>query len=202
MDGPRYIAFFVMVMPVTHFLTHVEHEYEVSNAINEALTDDFYEGIETFGTVANYANFWSWAKQGLLPAVFTDTHLIGGSNLVFGAIRFRQIRVKPDSCSVSAADSYGISGAISPCYAANVDGDTQQTTPFGPNGRYTYTGSGLSSIKSRFNQFSDDGYYTDIPITSTLAEATAAVQQLIDDNWLSSPTRVAAERTSQAAREV
>ena len=146
-----------------------------------------FSGIETYHTIANYENFWSWVQLGLLPVVYADDRLIAGSNRVFGAIRLRQLRVTADSCDTS--DAYGLE-TIVPCYAGTYSSSTKDTAAFGPAGRYTFNTSGISMAESRYNEFGTEGYITDLSISGhNLSSARAAVQQLIDDKWLSTPTR-------------
>eukprot|EP00656_Telonema_subtile_P051863 TRINITY_DN7080_c0_g1_i2.p1 TRINITY_DN7080_c0_g1~~TRINITY_DN7080_c0_g1_i2.p1 ORF type:complete len:569 (-),score=160.00 TRINITY_DN7080_c0_g1_i2:25-1731(-) len=184
----RYLVFLALLFLVMAFSMRITEAYTVSLAIRETLTEDYYSGIETFETVANYDNFWSWVQLGLIPATFTTDKLIGGSNLLFGAVRFRQQRVRANSCDTP--NHFGITSTTSPCYAGSLTDSTRDTAAFGPSGEYTYIASGLSTVQGRYGRSGDGGYVVDIPLSSTAAEAQAVVTTLMSNSWLSSPSRL------------
>lgn len=107
-------------------------------------------------------------------------------NKLIGALRLRQQRVRNDSC-VTLLHQYGVPKDTldydTNCYGG-FGGDTFDTKPFGPNGRFVYktcdeAGGGFRYWgKKTYNGYGCDGYTEIIPFSWTEEQAAEYLAQL------------------------
>ena len=119
--------------------------YQMNNALEGYMLGD------SFSAVSDDASFWDYIQSTLVPAVFPDNatapdgYLLNynrmiGELIVFffsytfskGAIRFRQFRVKPNSCTIRGLYKSESSTCFSPTFSAY----TSDKSPYGPDNQY------------------------------------------------------------------
>eukprot|EP00002_Diphylleia_rotans_P032601 TRINITY_DN6860_c0_g1_i1.p1 TRINITY_DN6860_c0_g1~~TRINITY_DN6860_c0_g1_i1.p1 ORF type:complete len:759 (+),score=130.64 TRINITY_DN6860_c0_g1_i1:53-2329(+) len=143
-----------------------------------------------FSDIESVEEFWQWAQGPLTMAVneaLQNDGYLSRYNRFIGRIRFRQVRVKNDSCNIYSNYDQVIDG----CYA-EYGQSTKDTAPYGPGLKFVYkTQSQLKSTgdvgRLVFNRFYDGaGYAVDVPVD---ANFTSSLQELIDDRWIDVQTR-------------
>jgi len=116
-----------------------------------------------------------------------DSDYIQYNNRMIGGIRLRQLRVRNDSCTIPPY----FKSVTNFCYNEDYSDSTKDTSPFGPNNKYTYTTAAESGSATLWGYvggwYEGGGYIVDIPLGSN---ATQIVDQLVEDEWWDRGTRV------------
>ena len=95
----------------------------------------------------------------------------------------RQLRVKPNSCSLIAP----YRGVISECYGDYSEGQ-KDTDPFGPNDMYQYTSGNDGAVyQGRISYYDSGGYIFDL--TPNYTQAYREMLDLEKNLWLDLHTR-------------
>lgn len=199
-----HVLFFAIFVAILFMQRSVSSSYNINASIATALTTqqiDFnlQPFSKTFFDIAQWEDFRDYLRGCFVPGV-TAMQDYSGRNLtefelwnvqyvnqVVGSIRFRQMRVKNDSCHLSSQ----YRGVADSCYSQYYDSSSKATEPFGPpynTTKYQYVkDAGGVELYGHIRGFWDtSGYVVDIPMDENFG---ARVQELIDDDWWGAPTR-------------
>eukprot|EP01065_Artemidia_motanka_P001736 TRINITY_DN10807_c2_g1_i1.p1 TRINITY_DN10807_c2_g1~~TRINITY_DN10807_c2_g1_i1.p1 ORF type:complete len:1310 (+),score=382.01 TRINITY_DN10807_c2_g1_i1:78-3932(+) len=130
-DFLKYIPFLVMFsffflgIPGTDAFRDVTNQYYVVGVLKDKLMGNWFPSshIEKYFTDTAHAGDWfTWASQVMVPNIWRcdkpDTNFkylsAQGQNYLLGALRFRSLRVKNDSCAANGKIFTDVSGV--PCW--------------------------------------------------------------------------------------
>jgi polycystin 2 len=199
-----HVCFFGIFVAILFMQRAVSTSYNINSSIATALITQQIDASlqpfpKTYLDVGQWDEFRDYLMGCFVPGV-TAMEDYSGRNLssyelwnvqyvnqVVGSIRFRQMRVKNDSCGLTGQ----FKGVANACYSEFYDSSSKETEPFGPaynRTKYQYTkDSGGVELYGHIRGFWDaSGYVVDIPMNENFS---AAVQELIDDDWWGAPTR-------------
>ncbi|XP_049710992.1 polycystic kidney disease 2-like 1 protein [Elephas maximus indicus] len=194
-----YIVFLVDICLLTYGMTS-SSAYYYTKVMSELFLHTPSDTGVSFQTISSMADFWDFAQGPLLDSLYwtkwyNNQSLGRGShsfiyyeNLLLGAPRLRQLRVRNDSCVVHE----DFREDILSCYDV-YSLDKEDQLPFGPlNGTaWTYHSQdelGGSSHWGRLTSYSGGGYYLDL-LGSRQASAET-LRDLQEGLWLDRGTRV------------
>nr|XP_034376223.1 polycystic kidney disease 2-like 1 protein [Arvicanthis niloticus] len=194
-----YIVFLVDVCLLTYGMTSSSAYYYTKVMSELFLQTPSHSGV-SFQTISSMSDFWDFAQGPLLDSLYwtkwyNNQSLGHGShsfiyyeNLLLGAPRLRQLRVRNDSCVVHEDFREDILN----CYDV-YSPDKEDQLPFGPlNGTaWTYHSQnelGGSSHWGKLTSYSGGGYYLDLP--GSRQASAEALQGLQEGLWLDRGTRV------------
>jgi len=208
-----YTFYLFLVLVIYYIGTDASHVYDLETiAPKLARVED-----DEWGQMHTLEEFWTWMQTKLLPQFyqedlysildadltpigtrsFPDSDTLGPVhmyryNLIVGAMRIQQKRVKANDCSIPAV-SYR---AGDHCYT-ELSSDTQQEGPWvGPSSGINYSfssdnvGTWWGTIPGQWASYGPGGYNFDFTPNQTTAEWTAQHNQQKNDIWLSYPTRM------------
>ncbi|XP_012873128.1 PREDICTED: polycystic kidney disease 2-like 1 protein [Dipodomys ordii] len=194
-----YIVFLVDICLLTYGMTS-SSAYYYTKVMSELFLHTPSETGVSFQTISSMADFWDFAQGPLLDSLYwtkwyNNQSLGHGShsfiyyeNLLLGAPRLRQLRVRNDSCVVHEdfrEDIFSCYDVYSP--------DKEEQLPFGSvNGTaWTYHSQDElegSSHWGRLTSYSGGGYYLDLP--GSRQASAEALRDLQEGLWLDRGTRV------------
>nr|XP_045012360.1 polycystic kidney disease 2-like 1 protein isoform X3 [Jaculus jaculus] len=194
-----YIVFLVDICLVTYGMTS-SSAYYYTKVMSELFLQTPSDTGVSFQAISSMADFWDFAQGPLLDSLYwtkwyNNQSLGHGShsfiyyeNLLLGAPRLRQLRVRNDSCVVHE----DFREDILSCYDV-YSADKEEQVPFGAlNGTaWTYHSQnelGGSSHWGRLTSYSGGGYYLDLP--GSRQASSEALQDLREWLWLNRGTRV------------
>ncbi|NP_852087.2 polycystin-2-like protein 1 [Mus musculus] len=194
-----YIVFLVDICLLTYGMTS-SSAYYYTKVMSELFLHTPSDSGVSFQTISSMSDFWDFAQGPLLDSLYwtkwyNNQSLGRGShsfiyyeNLLLGAPRLRQLRVRNDSCVVHEDFREDILN----CYDV-YSPDKEDQLPFGPqNGTaWTYHSQnelGGSSHWGRLTSYSGGGYYLDLP--GSRQASAEALQGLQEGLWLDRGTRV------------
>ncbi|KAL4640930.1 polycystic kidney disease 2-like 1 protein [Arapaima gigas] len=193
-----YIFFLVDMCFLTYGMTS-SSAYYYTNAMTNLFTNTPSSSGVTFQSIGSMADFWSFAQGPLLDGLYWTTwynnQSMGTSpqsyiyydNLLLGIPRIRQLKVKPNSCTIPKDFQKDIKNCFDVYYK-----DKEDNRSFGLiNGTaWTYhTEKELhgSSTWGLLATYSGAGYYQDLYVTKE--ESAQIIQELMDNLWLDHGTR-------------
>ncbi|XP_048194432.1 polycystic kidney disease 2-like 1 protein isoform X2 [Perognathus longimembris pacificus] len=194
-----YIVFLVDICLLTYGMTS-SSAYYYTRVMSELFLHTPSDTGVSFQTISSMADFWDFAQGPLLDSLYwtkwyNNQSLGHGShsfiyyeNLLLGAPRLRQLRVRNNSCVVHEdfrEDIFSCYDVYSP--------DKEEQLPFGSlNGTaWTYHSQDElegSSHWGRLTSYSGGGYYLDLP--GSRQASAAALRDLQEGLWLDRGTRV------------
>eukprot|EP00744_Colponema_vietnamica_P005845 GILI01008520.1.p1 GENE.GILI01008520.1~~GILI01008520.1.p1 ORF type:complete len:710 (+),score=131.76 GILI01008520.1:112-2241(+) len=204
-----YSIFIIAVMIFLFVDNNVDNRYHFEQVMQQRLlktevaaTDwqaSFLDPFPvSFTGIDSSEEFWLWVKVVLLPSLYPQTKYNGaplssgekgyvfGENRLLWGVRFRQQRVRSDSCSIPFSfDKFDKS-----CYGMySASGRSEES--FGPNKEYVFSSSsktGSLAYTGTFGTYGGEGFVVDMPVlNSTMAYST--VDKLISDLWIDRATR-------------
>eukprot|EP01102_Stenamoeba_stenopodia_P021819 TRINITY_DN8898_c0_g1_i1.p1 TRINITY_DN8898_c0_g1~~TRINITY_DN8898_c0_g1_i1.p1 ORF type:complete len:824 (-),score=205.14 TRINITY_DN8898_c0_g1_i1:71-2542(-) len=199
-----YFVYMWLMVTVMLMGRYIKHVYLIQQSVDSLfVTQEFPPSAAqyrmAFMDIGNAGEFWSWVQGPLLMGLTQSTWYNGQPydkfenqtllyfNKLVGAVRFRQIRVKRESCQTP--DHFA--NYFTHCYGY-YNFWNKDTEPFGPPSnptKYKYTGD-VDGGRLRFalaaGAYPSSGYIVDIPPTADFA---AAFQELMDDRWVDQQTR-------------
>ncbi|XP_008568826.1 PREDICTED: polycystic kidney disease 2-like 1 protein isoform X2 [Galeopterus variegatus] len=194
-----YIVFLVDICLLTYGMTS-SSAYYYTKVMSELFLHTPSDTGVAFRDISSMADFWDFAQGPLLDSLYwtkwyNNQSLGHGShsfiyyeNLLLGAPRLRQLRVRNDSCVVHE----DFREDILCCYDV-YSPDKEEQLPFGSlNGTaWTYHSQdelGGSSHWGRLTSYSGGGYYLDLP--GSRQPSAEALRDLQEGLWLDRGTRV------------
>ncbi|KAM7073885.1 polycystin-2-like protein 1 isoform 1-T1 [Molossus nigricans] len=194
-----YIVFLVDICLLTYGMTS-SSAYYYTKVMSELFLHTPSDTSISFQAISSMADFWDFAQGPLLDGLYwtkwyNNQSLGHGShsfiyyeNLLLGAPRLRQLRVRNDSCVVHEDFRQDILS----CYAV-YSPDKEEQLPFGTlNGTaWTYHSQdelGGSSHWGQLTSYSGGGYYLDLPVSRQ--GSAEALRDLQEGLWLDRATRV------------
>lgn len=199
-----HIIFFAVFIAILFMQRDVDSTFDINSGfanalITQQITVNLQPFPKTYQGVGQWSDYATYLQGVLIPAITTMQDYAGRNvtpdvawtiqytNKLVGAVRFRQMRVRNDSCHLS--DQF--TGVANICYSKYYDSSSKETRPFGPPSnptKYTYTSdSGGVELYGHIRGFWDtSGYVVDIPLNDSFAPM---VQELINDDFWGPATR-------------
>ncbi|XP_055976824.1 polycystin-2-like protein 1 [Sorex fumeus] len=194
-----YALFLLDICLLTYGMTS-SSAYYYTKVMSELFLHSQADSGVSFHTISSMADFWDFAQGPLLDSLYwtkwyNNQSLGRGSqsfiyyeNLLLGAPRLRQLRVRNDSCVVHE----DFREDILSCYDS-YSPDKEEQLPYGPlNGTaWTYHSPeelGGSSHWGHLTSYGGGGYYLDLPGSREASED--ALRDLQEGLWLDRGTRV------------
>lgn len=191
-------AFFLLIFCYVAFSTRSATDYWA----NEAMRQLFVDGSFFFGSVTHektlhdvhfVPQFFDWLEGPFLatlhsPELGAPPRFLHGYNRIIGQVRLRQVRVRPNTCSIPSM----FTGTVDVCYAP-YSWSAEDTAPFGPpeapllwQHRSSDELDGFVA-NGRFGVYPGSGYVVDLPSNLTVtAEAIAGLRR---QGWIDRATR-------------
>jgi len=188
-EGALFLAFLIVITAVGILGSTNGNDgaYSMYSAVQGTFFGDDFTGIAAAG------DFWSWVDDTLLGNVyneddFSGTGFVMNYNYVVGAIRFRQLRLKNDSCTVR--DLY--SDDIDFCYENIFTPKGEDKSAYGPDGMFQYSHNGANgdrywSVDNTW--YPDTGFIEDFP-SNDETTARNLSQSLQENGWIDAGTRM------------
>eukprot|EP01135_Chromosphaera_perkinsii_P011125 Nk52_evm34s2340 gene=Nk52_evmTU34s2340 len=195
-----YYLLFIILVSVIMYGELDENSYHSKKDIEEIfLNTKFDIGVNSsiaFMDIYNTTHFYFWATQVLIPGLYLETlpnsvslktnelgYLADYSNYLLGKARFRQLRVKNDTCDVPDT----MSPYINRCRSSLSEGD-QEKDPYGPAGNWTWNdGTNAIPFWGYDEHYSGSGYV--VNLDNLQVNATSIVRYLGANNWIDTQTR-------------
>ncbi|XP_004681071.1 PREDICTED: polycystic kidney disease 2-like 1 protein [Condylura cristata] len=194
-----YVVFLADTCLLTYGMTS-SSAYYYTKVMSELFLHTPADSGVSFQAISSMVDFWDFAQGPLLDSLYwtkwyNNQSLGHGShsfiyyeNLLLGAARLRQLKVRNDSCVVHE----DFREDISSCYDV-YSPDKEEQLPFGPlNGTaWTYHSQdalGGSSHWGQLTSYRGGGYYLDLP--GSRQASAEALRDLQEGLWLDRGTRV------------
>lgn len=193
----------IMVRPV-HTLFMI-HDSILSELAFEAIEPEANNFLKTYYDIANYGDFWAWTDTVLYEKAYeccysndqpkylrtdNNAYSIAMFNRIMTPIRFRQIRMKKDTCiskTMGVVDSVRLDNFSDPCWGA-WDPEIQETRNIWENSKgeseYTAYFDGQSPLYGDVDDGEDygsTGHVVDLDLDSRLA--ATRLQKLKEERW-------------------
>jgi len=197
-----YIAFVLLFTAVT-FLSRDPTAFYYSSAVQhatvlEVMGPDFSHVAKNYFDIGNFNDLWNWLEsafpQHLLPIEWyngdpftaNEKHFVHGVMRIVGLIRFRQARVRQNSCDINSV----FKGVIPHCYY-QYNPYTESRDCFGSNCSYAYEAATRAAVTKYFwgklYVFGEGGFTEDIePTLPSYKTKLAALKQ---NRWLDRNSR-------------
>eukprot|EP00002_Diphylleia_rotans_P018995 TRINITY_DN3670_c0_g1_i4.p1 TRINITY_DN3670_c0_g1~~TRINITY_DN3670_c0_g1_i4.p1 ORF type:complete len:1289 (+),score=199.91 TRINITY_DN3670_c0_g1_i4:63-3929(+) len=184
-----FIIFAVWIIPIS-----------VSYEQNELVANYFTPDLNQNNTLINYSDVvekedvYKFLRTLVALGLFADNSTIGGDMILVGTPLIRQIRVQPSKCLLATSEEK--------CFRFFTI-EQEENESFGPDnepGKYKHS-SGFPVLHpsyeyyrdyhiSRFVIYGTSAYGLPLPLNND--DAYALIEELEDDGWIDSPTRVVA----------
>lgn len=179
---------------VVYNLRDPKYSFLQSSYMENLLLDEEFPNVEvykSFRSIKRVDEFWTYMTEVFPPQMFSDQGagpgVAYGTNYLVGAVRLRQVRVKPALCPVQKA----FHSVLRNCYGRYSIGD-EDRSPYGPGSRWTFRSCDeLGSVCSQYaflRRYDGGGYVIDL-INGTSDGETARLIELRDMNWIDLQTR-------------
>lgn len=159
--------------------------------IAEEFPEPFSHVMKSYGDIGSIEEFWQWTQgpleTAIVDAVDSGEDVIYQYNRIVGAVRFRQLRVRSDRCSVdSIYDEISTQGCF-PSYSTA----TRDKRPFGPNDEYEWRSADRLDTPTEFGRasyviYDGSGHAADIRVGADIGDA---FETLRNSSWIDSGTR-------------
>jgi hypothetical protein len=196
-----YMFFIFLFTIITYTSRDDQHAYFFSAAVTDRFTGEEFDQADshvrkTFYDIANMDDWWAWLQGPFLSNMLEEEWYNGdpyseeekkfvlGYFRIVGAIRLRQLRVRPNSCDVNQI----FAKVIPHCYY-QYNPYTEDRSCFGPNCTYVWRSpqqlQDTPYFWGRLSVYDGSGFVVDLKpnrtaVTSTLRELKA--QRWIDWN--------------------
>lgn len=218
-EGFVFLVYFILFLAICFNLYDTDTMYNTNAAVQRLMLETpFRDGQykKNFHEVMTQGEFWQWLEEPFLDAVLPEELYSGrplsekerGTTLrylqVVGRIQLRQARMSNSSCTERRFTSlisqyqgpngeelgrYDTKGGW--CYS-EFELSSQDTTPFGPDGKYTWSDGyhNMNGLIGFGASYGTGGFVSELPVNRT--EAQAQIAQMKQDRWTDLGTRAVA----------
>eukprot|EP01112_Ceratiomyxa_fruticulosa_P005485 TRINITY_DN1611_c1_g1_i1.p1 TRINITY_DN1611_c1_g1~~TRINITY_DN1611_c1_g1_i1.p1 ORF type:complete len:721 (-),score=128.88 TRINITY_DN1611_c1_g1_i1:40-2202(-) len=201
-----HLFFFVIFLVILFLQRDVFSNYLMNNAIaNSIITQDIDEQFsffrKNFMSVGQWDEMADYIQGNLVPALVSQQGygqlnsskppgIVQYNNFLVGGIRFRQLRVRDDSCKAHPDFLYLSGGS---CFAKSYDDDTRDTADFvGPYSGTTYKfqnshqSNSVRILGHTGGWYPGEGFIVDIPVNENIGNE---INNIVSDEWWGLSTR-------------